>query len=394
MNNHIKYYIRSILYSTAIMFTSVSVMQIFMDKLGIGSVAIGVFTSLLSAVNVVTSIMFSGVADSAKNIKGMITRLCVPIGICTLLLVPIAIFTSLPPAAAFAMAGSVCLVQVFFVALFSMFEYKLPYSIIDMRLYGRFVSVNGIITGIFNALASYVLSEMIKRFDYFTVMAIGFAIGGVCALGAALVNMTLVTKEDPQQTAAEKMNVFKGLKTILGLRTFRFLIIPNFLRGIHMGMISVGAVIAIEHGLSQDNVSLIVTVTFAASLLGSVIFSILTKRIKNRTLCLVGTLITPLAFLMCQKSEIVFLLGFFLAAVGKFIVDYAVPSRIYEIIDPKTSCLYHTWRLIITTAGTMLSTAISGLFLENMPIIVFISIATACQIISGICYFSLNKNDK
>ncbi len=394
MANYIKYYLRNIFYSTAILFTSVSVIQIFLGNLGIDSVRMGFFTSLLSVVNVLTSIGVSASADRVKNVRGTLTRICIPIGLCFILLASLGLIPDSNKQLIFLCTAALCLIQMFFMALYAVFEYKLPYHVIDMDKYGMFLSINGIVIGISNMAASVLLSEMLSRYPYRSVMTVGFALGGVCMALSMLLNSLLKTsKASATKTSAQEQDIIGSLNRIIKLDSFRWLIAPNLLRGIHMGLINVVAVIAVSKGFSVNTQSQLVTVAFSANIVGSVLFMLISKRPRNRLLCLIGTLLTAAGLFMASDSESVFLSAYFITAAGKIIVDYSVPARVSELIAPDIACLYHTWRLITTTIGTVLSTAVSGFFIEKCPIIVFLLLATLCQLISGVCYFIYNNRD-
>ncbi len=387
MGTKIKYYIRNIFYSTAILFTSVSVIQIFLGNLGIDSVSVGFFTSLLSVVNVVTSIGISARADSVKNVKKRLSMIAIPIGVCFLPLIPICFISEEYNFTVFLCTAAVCLLQMFFIALYGVFEYKLPYYVIDVSEYGRFQAINGILMGVSNMAASMLLTELLKLYPYRPVMAVCFGFGALCIALSVLFNSLLRETRKVEVKSEAPLGLLQSLGVILRLDSFRKLILPNFLRGVHMGLLNVVAVIAVSKGFSIETTTLLVTVSFLANIVGSLMFTAVSKKPKNRLLCLIGSIVTLFGIMMISDTEIIFLIAYFLTVIGKIIVDYAVPSRVYEIVESDVACLYHTWRLIITTVGTVLSTAVSGFFIENRMIIVFLIGATLCQILSGVCYF-------
>ncbi len=391
MPNYIKYYLRNIFYSIAVLFTSTSVIQIFLTELGITSKPIGIFTSLLSVVNVLTNIGFSAFADRCRNVKRTISLLYLPIGGCFLLLIPLCLAEGMAAGTVFILTAVVCLLQMLFITMYTVLEYKLPYSIIDVRQYGQFMSVNGIITGIASTLASYILSELLGRYSYFTVLSIGFGVGAACTVLASLINSTLDTSRGEQLTPAsdkpKQEGVFAGFGKMLHEPSFRRLILPNFFRGFHMGMLNVAAVIAVACGFNTETASRLVTVSFLGNILGSLAYMFASHHLESRKLCLVGSIVTCISILMPFCSNTVFLILYFTTVIGKIIVDYSVPSQVYANISADIACLYQTWRLIITTAGSVFSAAVSGFFIENISVTGFLVLASICQVISGVCYF-------
>ncbi len=398
MANYIKYYLRNIFYSIAVLFTSTSVIQIFLTELGITSKPIGIFTSLLSVVNVLTNIGFSAFADRCRNVKRTISLLYLPIGGCFLLLIPLCLAEGMAAGTVFILTAVVCLMQMLFITMYTVLEYKLPYSIIDVRQYGQFMSVNGIITGIASTVASYILSELLGKYSYFAVLSIGFGVGAACTVLASLINSTLDTSRGEQLTppsdGQKKESIFAGLGKMLREPSFRRLILPNFFRGFHMGMLNVAAVIAVACGFDTETASRLVTVTFLGNILGSLAYMFASRHLESRKLCLVGSIVTWLGVLMPFCSDTVFLAVYFVTVIGKIMVDYAVPSQVYTMIKPDIACLYQTWRLIITTAGSVFSAAVSGYFIEYISITAFLGIASVCQIISGVVYFGWGKQKR
>ncbi len=391
MSNYIKYYLRNIFYSIAVLFTSTSVIQLFLTELGVPPKPIGIFTSLLSVVNVLTNIGFSAFADRCKNVKRTISLLYLPIGGCFLLLIPLCLAEGLEGGTVFILTAVVCLVQMLFITMHTVLEYKLPYSIIDVRQYGQFMSAGGIITGIASTAASYILSELLGRYSYFTVLSVGFGVGGVCTVLAAVINSTLDTSRGtqlaPTPERQQQEGVFAGLGRLLKEPSFRRLLLPNLLRGVHMGMLNVAAVVAIACGFHTETASRLVTVAFLGNILGSLAYMFASRHMESRKLCLTGSIVTCLGVLMPLCSDTVFLGLYFVTVIGKIMVDYAVPSQVYAMIDPDIACLYQTWRLIITTAGSVLSAAVSGFFIESISVTGFLVLASLCQLVSGFCYF-------
>lgn len=397
MNNYIKYYLRSLLYSISVLFTSTSVIQIFLTELGVDSIPIGIFTSLLSVVNVVTNVVFSASADRCKRVKRAISLFCLPIGCCFFLLIPLCLLQGLSVMTAFLLIAMICLVQMLFISLYTTLEYKLPYSIIDVSDYGRFASINGMICGIGSTICGYILSEMLGRFPYYKVLAVGFTVGGVCMLLASVINGKLDDSIGKQhnatgneQTAAS--GILSGFLKMWDEPNFRRLILPNLFRGFHMGMLSVAAVIAIACDFQMETASRLVTISFLGSIFGSLVYMKACTYIESRKLCLFGSMIACIGIWMPFCSDNVFLFLYFVTVLGKIIVDYAVPSQVYKNIPYDIACLYQTWRLIITTAGSVLAAGVSGFFINHNLIFVYLLIASVLQLISGICYAQWKGN--
>ncbi len=389
ISNYIKYYLRTAFYSVGILFTGVSMIQVFLTGLGVDAISLGVFTSLVSVIQVLTNIVFSTYGDRCKSVKKYMALLCIPIGACSAVLVPLCLATQMKLTAVFILTASICILQMLFITLYNVLAFKLPYSIIDIQNFGRFASIDGIIAGVASTAASFAVSEFLIEYDVRSVFVIAFGIGGACMLIAAIFNASLDTsrKSFPTVTVKEqKQGMLAGFRELWNTPSFRRLMIPNFLRGIHVGMLSVATVIAVSCGFSAETAGQIVTVTFIGNISGSFLYMIASRYINSRKLCLLGSLIICVGIFMPFCTDTLFLAVYFITMIGKYIIDYAVPSRVYVIIPAEIACRYQTWRMIITTVGIVLSSAVSGIFIEYISVFGFIVIASVCQLICGICY--------
>ncbi len=390
MSNYTKIYLNGLCYSIAILFTGTSVIQILLTELGIPSTSIGWYTSLLSTVNMVTNIGFSAYADRCGNLKRVIALLYLSIGGCMLLLIPLCLARGLSANTTFFLIAAVCLVQMVFITMYGVLSYKMPYSTIDIRQYGRMSAVGGIINGIASTVSSYALAEYLERYPYHIVLAVGFGVGSICAVISAVIVSTYdMSRGKALKTVSdkpEKAPVFSGLQILLKEKDFRCMILPNFCRGIHMGMLGMATVIAVSCGFDTAMAGRLVTVSFLAGIAGSAFYAVVSNRIESRKLCLIGSLITSTGIFLPFCTDTVFMAVYFIIMAGKIMIDYGVPSQIYAKIKPEIACLYQTWRLIVTTAGSIFAAAVSGYFIEYISLTGFIVIASVCQVFSGICY--------
>jgi predicted MFS family arabinose efflux permease len=174
--------------------------------------------------------------------------------------------------------------------------------------------------------------------------------------------------------------------------SFYIFIIPNFLRGISMGLISVLAMIALDLGYGSSTVSSIVTITYLANFAGSFLYLVLSKHLNEQILCMLGALCIGAVVFAPNRSDFAFLVVCFITLSGKIIVDYAVPSRIYKLTSIETAGMYHAWRQLITNAGTALSAAGSGFIIQNGMSHFLLIITFAAQIICSLFYLLYNRD--
>ncbi len=387
MSNKIKYYLVGSLYLSAIMLSSGTVIQIFMTNAGISKQLIGVYSSLINIVSLTVNMLFAKFADEIKDVKRANTKSILLIAICCLGFLP-PCFAQNPNQLLLLtryVMIPVSILQTAFISIHSVLDYKLPYYIIDIKEYGSITAIYGIISYACSTVLSLILSYCIDHFDYVTTMLYAFAGSAVLVFLAALINQTY-TMQDLPAISPRKTNAIKAIMELVKMKDFYIFIIPNFLRGISMGVISVLAVICLGLGYQNTTASVLVTVTNIAYFLGSSIYYILAKRMTAQKICLWGAvLLIPLSFTPAF-NDTGFLILAFLTLVGKLLIDYAVPIRIYNMIPPEIACTYHAGRLLLTSMGTAFAMAISGFLIEGGFSILFIVIGILSQFISSLVY--------
>ncbi|MHB1154463.1 MAG: hypothetical protein ACYCWE_03120 [Eubacteriales bacterium] len=402
MSNYIKFWLRNALYATAILFFGGTVIQTFLMRQGIDSGAVGIYTTLLNAVNVVTAMMFSGIADKNKNIISIISRLMLPVGVCYLGFIPLCLFFTGSPLVTFWTVIILGTIQSFFIALRTVFEYKLPYRIIIIENYGRLAAADGIISGIFGIISSAVLSFMFGRFPFYPVMLCGFIAAAILTFVSALINNTLRVIPEAENNSAQTLTLIDHrsqityIKQLIRMPVFARLIPSNFLRGLSSGVFSMTAVIALGSGkFSETGTARLVLALSAANLTGSLFFALCSKKIDCRILCLYSSLVMTVFSFILAGNESMFLILYFIVCMAKIIFDYSVPTLLYQIIPYEIAGSYHAWRLILTTAGTALAATLTGYLILYIPAVFLLIFAAVCQVCSGWVYFStpvLRKN--
>lgn len=396
MSNYIKFWLRNALYTTAILFFGGTVIQTFLMHQGIDSGAVGIYTTLLNTVNVVTSMTFSGMADKKKNIISIISRLMLPVGVCYLGFIPLCLFFTGSPIITFWTVVILGTVQSFFIALRTVFEYKLPYRIIVIENYGKLAAADGIISGIFGIASSAVLSAMFGRFPFYSVMLFGFITAAVLTIISAFINNTLrVMPEEVNNGTVSKMTLIDHksqityIKQLIRLPVFARLIPSNFLRGLSSGVFSMTAVIALGSGkFSGTGTAKLVLALSVANLTGSLFFALFSNKIDCRILCLCSSLVMTVFSFILAGNESLFIILYFIVCTAKIIFDYSVPTLLYQVIPYDIAGSYHAWRLILTTAGTALAATLTGYLILTIPAVFLLIFATVCQLCSGWVYFS------
>lgn len=396
MSNYIKFWLRNALYATAILFFGGTVIQTFLMHQGIDSGAVGIYTTLLNAVNVVTAMTFSGMADKKKNIISMISHLMLPVGVCYLGFIPLCLFFTGSTLVTFWTVILLGTVQSFFIALRTVFEYKLPYRIILIENYGKLAAADGIITGIFGIASSTVLSYMFGKFPFYSVMLCGFIAAAILTVISAFINNTLRVIPEaesigsvPTLTLINNKSQITYIKQLIRLPVFARLIPSNLLRGLSGGVFSMTAVIALGSGkIAGTGTANLVIALSVANLTGSLFFALFSNKINCRILCLCSSLVMTVFSFILAGNESSFIILYFIVCMAKIIFDYSVPTLLYQVIPYDIAGSYHAWRLILTTVGTAVAATMTGYLILYIPAVFLLIFATVCQLCSGWVYFS------
>lgn len=389
-SNFYKFFLRDALYSLSLVFTTGAIIQTFLNNIGLSTYQIGIFTTAVSICNVLTTVLLSNLGERTKSIKKSLSICLFAISVSVLGFLPFCFTLKLPSNTIFLMVTVVGCIQALFIAIKTIFEFKLPYQIIDINSYDRLVSINGIIMGIVGMLPGFLISESLKHFAYLKVMFGCFLLSVVFLILSVIVNQSFIilSSENENNISTEKVNIL----TILKLKQFSWFILPNLTRGVSMGTVQMAAVIGIaEIGLSDTETAYMSIVVSLANLIGSIMYVVFANRVANYKILILSSLLMILYMFVTASNSSLFLIIYFLTNVAYINYNYAVPSMIYKIIPFEIAGIYNAWRMILTTITTAASTSIIGHFLGKVPAVYMIGFATICQLFTAICYLILYK---
>ena len=399
MFNFYKYYLRNALIGTSVIFCGGSILQTFMAALGITPASVSAFIIISNVINIAVGIIFANVSDKYHNTKRIISYtilgyLFIVIGLLLLCFIKVSPLTAVIIITAFNGLFS------FSLSLRAIFEFKLPYKIIDIRNLHILSSVDGFITSVLGIIASLIFAFFVARYEFFNVLAVALVISAIMIIGGSIVNESFeISKYHEEKEEKTLLNIFDLLK----IREFKQLIFPNMLRGMINGVLTMSTTIGFTLGiLNEKSAAYLVTAITAATVLSSLCYAFLAKRyLQNYTLLFIGTVLMSLMVLFYVPNGIFFIAVNFICYFGMCMVNYAVPLTVYEFVPYEISGVYHAWRLLLTTTGFIISTAVIGIVLEkNAVIIPFIKvnivlfmlfIAMILAITAGIIYYHLNK---
>ena len=183
--------------------------------------------------------------------------------------------------------------------------------------------------------------------------------------------------------------VFKNKNTYV-------LLIPNFVRGLAVGIFNVIATIAISTSILNETTSSYVNVilqiaTFAAN----VFFAFAYKKLSTKNLLLLATVGVCISFPFSLEFGVVsFFCCFTIASFFRFVMDTAIPVIITEIIPKEQIGPYTSIRMLIFTGAQAVATLLIAPLNTAIGYTGVLIFATVMLLICGVTYYAVAKGVK
>lgn len=361
-----------------------SFMQTFLSITGFSEQHIYMHASLFQAVNVLTIILCARFADRG-NVLHRTALVQIPGGLLFLLYVPLCILQKVS-LGAYVWLLLVSLLQSVSFALHTICEYKAPYYIYKPEEYGMVLSICGILSSVVTFGAGAMIGFFSIRYSYTRIMPVAFGISCVFLLFSGILqyfqkSLPHVAYESAKQDTSGKI----PLSIMFRHEAFSRLFVGNLTRGIANGTTTILAAAALSVGYDETLTSAMVSVQSLATLAACVLFAVLSKRIPPRYVIFLGSCcFLTLPVLMCQNRPVLYLSMYAILLFGRTLVDYAVPASLLYAVPVELAGTYNAWRMILHNVGTLFATVIAG----YIPLSVMLWISLACQMISGINFFT------
>ena len=394
LSNFLLLWLRDGLYCLATTLSSASVLQAFFLKMGMESGTVSYYTSFTQAVFLVFSLLFAGAADRCRRTKRTATLLFFANAAALLLQMILCLLPESPAlfcVAAFAVGALVNVSNTVRVV----FEYRMICEVIPVERFSLYSSVSGIVCGVAGILPGVLLPLFYGRHDYTAVTLAVFCASGLFCLAAGILNgcLRLLPGKEEEDPAEERKNAPSSHRAVLGREDFRRLALPNFIRGFGAGVVAVLPLLAMKDaGLPKEQSALISGVMNTATFLSCGIYGLLRQRkIKAATLGLAGSCLFFLLSCAFLGSAVWFLIILFFAYCGYNIVCYAIPDAVYQRVEEGVISAYHTWRMALTTLGTVFSTAVIGLIADAVSGTVLAVCGTLSIFLCCLAYYRTMK---
>ena len=393
MSNIKKYCIYTTIYNVGFTFCTGAIMQTFLMQVGFSANQVYVLNSVMQIMQVAMMLVLTFLSSKIKRVKMVTSISCLSLSILTGVFLLGAINPELIKhgyvIAVFIVAG----VSYVGVGLYTILSYCLPYYTIDMKDYGKMTGISTAIAGGTSFLVSLAYSLLLSKFSYMKTTAAFFVIAIACFILTSIVCASMRAKTEEASADAQEKNdfiaVFKNKHTYI-------LLIPNFVRGLAVGIFNVIATIAISTSILNETTSSYINVILQiATFAGNLFFAFAYKKFSTKNLLLFATLGVCISFPISLELGIIgFFWCFTIASFFRFVIDTAIPVVITEIIPKEQIGPYTSIRMLIFTGAQAVATLIITPLENSIGYTGVLIFATVMLFICGVTYYAVAKSVK
>lgn len=367
-----------------------SLIQLFLTNRHVSAYYVGLFSTLVSIVTVVGTMLCTYLSEKLPKPLGQYRWLFFLQLAVYLSMIPLACF-SMTPMGLFLILSLIACAITFLHSWNSILGYKIPYMTIPFDAYGNYTAVSGAVTGIVGVASSFLFSAIIN-------MDLGGNPYLICIIITSLLlvvawystfRLTPVNHVYDKQTHST-MNIRKILQ-VFKMPLFKKFVVPNTLRGITIGVTNSIALIALYMGLTEGQASMIPIICALGYVVSSFLFHFLSKYIPLPTVALIGSLLVLVLISLPHNNSPVFLTVFFIAYVGRVIVDYAIPVMLIRVVPADIAGTYNAGRYILLNLSSTVSVFAVGALLGKISALWLLSACALAYIIGMIWYMILYK---
>lgn len=393
MSNIKKYCIYTTIYNVGFTFCTGAIMQTFLIQVGFSAGQVYVLNSLMQIMQVTMMLILTFLSGKIKRVKTVMSisnlSLCVLTGIFLIGAINPELIKHGYVIAVFIAAG----ISYVGVGLHTILSYCLPYYTIDMKDYGKMTGISTAIAGGVSFLMSLAYSLLLSKFSYMKITSSFFVIAIICFILTSIVCASMrvknaeINKDDGERNGFT--SVFKNKHTYV-------LLIPNFVRGLSVGIFNVIATIAISTSILNETTSSYVNVILQiATFAGNVIFAFAYKKFSTKNLLLLATVGVCISFpFSLEFGAIGFFCCFAVASFFRFITDTAIPVLITEIIPKEQIGSYTSIRMLIFTGAQAVATLLITPLKNVVGYTGVLIFATVMLFICGVTYYAVAKSVK
>ena len=323
-----------------------AIMQQFLLAREVSNFLVGIYTSLVSAVYMLTTMVFAGISERTATPLKHCTRVMLALALFSVAYLPLT-YWNLGPTTTAILASLITIVLNFFHSCKYIYDYRINYQIIDANHYGTMIFLSSAFSGVggvaFSWLFSYMIDHNTAGKPYFICMLLTVAL----MLATVVFNSRLKPIYPLPMPKQERKNLLQQLQNILHEESFKKLLLPNLLRGVTLSVTGCIVMIAVVMGIDDSGRAKIPLVMAVATAMASLVYMLLSKFMKVGGINIVGGALTCALIFLPWNSTWGFLAVLFVGYLGRVIVDNAVPTMLFPIIDPKIAGSYNAWRCVL-----------------------------------------------
>ena len=385
-----RYYLYIALYGIANMFCTGSILQTFLLKAGFSERQIYIYNALIQGIQVLTMFALVFFSDKIKKVKATVGMVLIAHTLLSIVLLIMANCTNNPFVIylVYAVSGIVYVAT----GTYGVISYCLPYRIINMDNYGKLVGVSTAISGLATFSISLIYSYLVSIANYSTVMMWCYLLATLCIALAGYFCLSLkeVNKNKTLSKAGGYGELFRNKNTYI-------LMLPSFLRGLTMGVISLLTVIGFNQLLLNTQTStylniLLQVATFSANIL----FAYCYRTASSGKLCIISTIgvASLLSVLLLVENSVWFICGYFLTYFFIMMFNTAIPVLVPEIIPENQIGAFTSVRMMLFTFGSMVASVIIDPIILVFGAKILLLFVASAQVISGGVHYIVWRKSK
>lgn len=385
--NFIKYCWQIAAYSIAFMFLNGAITQSFFLYVGLSEKQVYAYSSITQLAQVLVMVLMI-------FISGRIKRGRLYSGIANLFMVAplILLMIGAVDPSAFDNTFVIVLFLATFITfggigMYGVLSYCLPLKLVNVADYGKLTGVTGAVSGIITFALSSLHSFLISNFDYLVTEVWFLLLAIISAIVSGVMfffmkELPSVEETEERSTLSEMVEVFKNPDTY-------YLLIPNFARGLALGVFNVLAVMAVGSGVADaGGAAALAIVIQAASFAASTVFTVTYKKLTVERLIILSTLGASLTLPFVLSLDFTFFIILsFVSIFFRFIVDSAIPTALIKIIPESQIGAYSSIRMLVFTAAQAVSAALVPSLIATVGYFGVLVIAAVLQLVCGIGHY-------
>ena len=340
-----------------------NIAQLFLLSRGASTAMVGYYGSMVTLVQMAMTMLLSGTAEKVKDARKFNTLLLLLLAGSSMLFLPVT-FWDLGAGVTLMVYSAVTVAQISFSCRRTICDFKVNYQIIRPEHYGTMVFLSNALAGItgiaFSGLFSLMIDTNLGGRPYFICMILTVLL----LLAAMFLNTRLKPIYPAPEGKKQTAGPLEQIKMLMKVDSFRKLVIPNLLRGVTLSVTGSIVLIATVMGIDESGQAKIPLVCAVATFCASGLYVLLSKKLSVSAINIIGSVLLLALLFLPRGNSFGFLTLYLIAHLGRILVDNAIPTMIFDIIDPKIAGSYHAWRSVLYNASWSVFMPIVGTLVE------------------------------